>query len=277
MPKLGDIKSARELGYTNNNYNYTYIECPDCHEKRWVALIGGNPRRDRCLKCARNLSKTLNGELRKPIDKTIPPKLGETRHGYDLDKNDGFRANQKYIYTKCPECDVERWVCFAPYLTAYSMCNKCSHKKQRGKNSGQWKGGKTKHTEGYIEIKLQPDDFFYPMCSVSGYVSEHRLIVAKSLKRCLLKWEVVHHINGDRTDNRIENLELLPHRKYHIVDTLTKSTIKILGNRIAYLENLLDKNNIKYKKPRTRAAIKTNNKNNTTNKQKQPSLNMQMI
>jgi len=79
----------------------------------------------------------------------------------------------------------------------------------KGPKNPQWKGGRvTCHGDGYVLIKLSEDDFFRSMAGKQGYVLEHRLVVAKSLGRCLQPWEKVHHKNGIKDDNRRFNLKL---------------------------------------------------------------------
>jgi len=77
-----------------------------------------------------------------------------------------------------------------------------------GGKHGSWKGGRVKTGEGYIGVRITHDDMMASMIVRSGYVLEHRLVMARSLGRPLLATESVHHINGDRTDNRLENLQL---------------------------------------------------------------------
>jgi hypothetical protein len=90
-----------------------------------------------------------------------------------------------------------------------------SHRK--GEDHNRWKGGKYL-CRGYWLV-LKPD---HPFCDSRGYVSEHRLVMEKHLGRYLQEWEIVHHINEIKTDNRIENLKLLvsqkDHRQEHRVD-----------------------------------------------------------
>ena len=77
----------------------------------------------------------------------------------------------------------------------------------RMKEHGIWKGGSINQS-GYTYIMLNPNDPYYAMAQRNGYVAEHRYVMAKHLKRCLLSSETVHHISGDKLDNRLENLEL---------------------------------------------------------------------
>lgn len=61
--------------------------------------------------------------------------------------------------------------------------------------------------EGYVVIRL-PDNWPYQGERYNGTMLEHRYVMSISLGRRLEKHESVHHINGDRADNRIGNLQL---------------------------------------------------------------------
>lgn len=77
-----------------------------------------------------------------------------------------------------------------------------------GPNHPNWKGG-TITISGYRAVILERGSPLASMTTTNqGYVLEHRLVMAQSLGRPLTPNETVHHINGDRTDNRIENLQL---------------------------------------------------------------------
>lgn len=73
-----------------------------------------------------------------------------------------------------------------------------------GEEHPRWKGGRVVDNEGYVRVR----NLDRQGGSVAQYEKEHRVVMSSHLGRPLLKSEQVHHKNGVRDDNRIENLEL---------------------------------------------------------------------
>lgn len=103
----------------------------------------------------------------------------------------GFEPKKPYPSKKCQENKVT------------------AHKGKIGCNN---KGGRRINTGGYIEV-WNPTHL---NSNGKGYVLEHRLVMSDYIKRPLLKSEDVHHINENKQDNRIENLELLTKSEHSI-------------------------------------------------------------
>ena len=107
---------------------------------------------------------------------------------------------------------------FTPWNKGKKFKHSGSFKKgesyNRGKNHWNWKG-KVKHTSGYIKIQFPQ----HPYADSQGYVFEHRLVMEKHLGRYLKPEEIIHHIDFNKANNKINNLYLFPsnsaHRKYH--------------------------------------------------------------
>lgn len=74
-----------------------------------------------------------------------------------------------------------------------------------GKNHHNWTGGRLKNSYGYIHVLKRGN----PMANRHGYILEHRFVMSDHLGRKLDASEHVHHINGIKDDNRIENLQLI--------------------------------------------------------------------
>ena len=89
---------------------------------------------------------------------------------------------------------------------------------KRNELSPSWKGGRYVRPDGYVVVQA-PDDHPFP-CTVkkSGfkYILEHRHVMEQHLGRYLMPWEVVHHKDENKSNNAIENLELLTNQSEHV-------------------------------------------------------------
>jgi hypothetical protein len=114
------------------------------------------------------------------------------------------KSDKKTKYIQCPYC---------PNQMHYKskMCVDCRAKmmvQATGENNPSWKGGKTTHKQGYIMVKeTRPD-------KKGKYQLEHTA-VWEAANGPLPDGYVIHHLNGQKTDNRLENLQALPRHQHH--------------------------------------------------------------
>ena len=74
---------------------------------------------------------------------------------------------------------------------------------KRGEEHPNWRTGRhVRKRDGYVQVRITNE------AGERVYVLEHRLVMEQHLGRPLEEHETVHHKNGDKSDNRIENLEL---------------------------------------------------------------------
>lgn len=95
---------------------------------------------------------------------------------------------------KCASCKNKMWKMISRDRKRFCS-KKCFGKSIQGPASPNWKGGI--RTDGYRNIRVG-----------DKLILEHRHVMSQSIGRPLKKFEFIHHKNGIRNDNRIENLEL---------------------------------------------------------------------
>ena len=129
-----------------------------------------------------------------------------------------------------------------------NLSRKMKERLRDPRNHPRWKGGRKKHGNGYIQIKM-PD---HPRANPTGYVLEHIVIWEKAHNKSLPRSMSIHHLNGLRDDNRRENLAAIEKRKHS-----NQTQFKALQKRIRELELQL-----KYcELTRLRRKMETNSQN----------------
>lgn len=161
-------------------------------------------------------------------------------------------GSERIVEAICDNCGKEMTLIYHNYtesqkrrgwpLTTY--CRKCSSKdpltkkklsgrqphnkgkkypERSGANSPTWKGGSYIDGDGYRMLYIGNSK--RQSCGWNSYRKEHSVVMEETLGRPLEKGEVVHHIDGDKLNNSLENLYLCRSDKEH--RTLHNSLEKI--------------------------------------------------
>lgn len=84
---------------------------------------------------------------------------------------------------------------------------------QSGENGSGWRGGKKKTSKGYVQILAKG----HPRADRNGYVMEHILVWEEATGSAIPNGFCIHHLNGDKADNRIENLCMMLHSAHTVL------------------------------------------------------------
>lgn len=124
---------------------------------------------------------------------------------------------QTQVEVLCKICGKSRYYAPSKLKKLQGYCLDCVRRYGIGKKKLKMEERKPYIDQlGYAFIYLPKDHWCSPMTGRGHkqYLSQHRLVMAEHLGRLLKPREYVHHINGVKTDNRIENLKLVTHETH---------------------------------------------------------------
>jgi hypothetical protein len=163
---------------------------------------------------------------------------------------------KKHVTVTCGDCGEDRSVFIHELRRANRIpsgrCKECSSVESRKHLKHETRQNHTRYTggvwfdktHGYRHIAVYPGDPWYEEMGAYRnrgevrYIAEHRLVMANHLERALRSWEHVHHLNRDKIDNRLENLELV-NGSVHAVITALESEVDRLQAEVLRLERRL--------------------------------------
>jgi hypothetical protein len=79
-------------------------------------------------------------------------------------------------------------------------------------NNPNWRGGRSIASNGYVIVRVGTE---HHLADVRGYAYEHRVVAEKKIGRRLRKGEQIHHVDGNRTNNAPDNLQVVASAAKH--------------------------------------------------------------
>ena len=156
-----------------------------------------------CLECKRKFSRLTSYVKKKNPRFCSVPCARKYQRGKAHPQLRGFPREDRV----CETCRIA----FRPKRSsapARFCSNACKFTGNRGPNAPNWKGGRLIDKSGYVLIRRPEHPRAKKFFGIRCYVREHIVVIEQKLGRSLSKGETVHHINGVKSDNRPENLEL---------------------------------------------------------------------
>lgn len=146
-----------------------------------------------------------------------------------------LRAQERSPFIECFICNKSFRIKTSEIGVRVTCSMKCSAKHRKiymkgegnhqhglkGNLNASWKDGKRISNYGYVLIYVGKENGR----GSDDYALEHRVLMERHIGRKLLRQEIVHHKNGIKTDNRIENLEIMSlseHTSKHNLDLISK-------------------------------------------------------
>ncbi|WP_185858864.1 HNH endonuclease signature motif containing protein [Vreelandella populi] len=179
--------------------NKAHKKCANCGRDMWLPPSKASVYQSCSKECGKSIRQSAV-EARKRKCKTCGNEF--TPRKYQIDNGLGRYCSQlcneaSRIALHADEAKAKAKAVQAQMRERGEMNMAC------GPRNPNWNGG-VYRGNGYILLKRD-----------GKYVPEHRLVVEEHIGRKLRNDEVVHHINHDKTDNRIENLQVMS-RAEHI-------------------------------------------------------------